>query len=80
METCLEKQCEELRTEILKLDKWVLSLKKHSEITSPEEFEGQRGEQVANIMLAYRHLEDARMRLGKVMQQCQGGVSIFDRK
>ena len=32
-----------------------------------------------NITLAFRHLEDARMRLGKVMQAYQGGVSIFDR-
>ena len=32
----------------------------------------------ANITLAFRALEDARMRLGKVMQAYQGGVSIFD--
>lgn len=33
----------------------------------------------ANIMLAYRHLEDARMRLGKAIQATEGGVSIYDR-
>lgn len=33
----------------------------------------------ANIMLAFRHLEDARMRLGKVAQAMDGGVSIYDR-
>ncbi len=32
----------------------------------------------ANITLAFRHLEDARMRLGKVMQACHGGISKFD--
>ena len=32
----------------------------------------------ANITLAYRHLEDARMRLGKVIQAIEGGVSIWD--
>lgn len=37
------------------------------------------GEMKANIMLAYRHLEDARMRLGKAIQASEGGVSIFDK-
>lgn len=36
-------------------------------------------EMVANMMLSYRHLEDAAMRLGKAMQAYQGGVSILDR-
>lgn len=39
-----------------------------------------RGEMIANTMLAYRHLEDARMRLGKVIQAYDGGISIYDRK
>lgn len=33
----------------------------------------------ANLMLAFRHLEDARMRLGKAIQATEGGVSIYDR-
>ena len=33
----------------------------------------------ANVMLAVRHCEDARMRLGKAIQACEGGVSIFDK-
>ena len=33
----------------------------------------------ANLTLAFRGLEDARMRLGKVMQAAQGGVSILDK-
>ena len=33
---------------------------------------------IANLTLAFRHLEDARMRIGKVMQAYQGGVSILD--
>lgn len=36
-------------------------------------------ELAANITLAYRHLEDARMRLGKAIQALEGGVSIFDK-
>lgn len=37
------------------------------------------GEVKANIMLSYRHLEDARMRLGKVLQALEGGKSIYDK-
>lgn len=37
------------------------------------------GEFNANIMLAYRHLEDARMRLGKALQALDGGVSVYDK-
>jgi hypothetical protein len=39
-----------------------------------------RGEMLANATLAYRHLEDARMRLGKVIQAYDGGVSVYDKK
>ena len=33
----------------------------------------------ANLTLSFRHLEDARMRIGKVLQAHQGGISILDR-
>jgi hypothetical protein len=36
-------------------------------------------EAAANLMLAYRHLEDASMRLGKTIQAIDGGVSVYDR-
>jgi hypothetical protein len=36
-------------------------------------------EAIANAMLAYRHLEDASMRLGKVLQALDGGVSVYDK-
>lgn len=39
----------------------------------------QQSEMKANIMLAYRHMEDVTMRLGKVVQAVQGGVSIYDK-
>jgi hypothetical protein len=38
-----------------------------------------RGEVMANLTLCYRHLEDASMRLGKVLQHRNGGVSIYDK-
>lgn len=37
------------------------------------------GEMKANIMLSYRHLEDARLRLGKVIQAYDGGTSVYDK-
>lgn len=37
-----------------------------------------RGEVIANLMLAYRHLEDASMRLGKAIQARDGGTSVYD--
>jgi hypothetical protein len=36
-------------------------------------------EAIANATLAYRHLEDASMRLGKVIQALDGGVSVYDK-
>jgi hypothetical protein len=36
-------------------------------------------EAIANVMLAYRHLEDASMRIGKAMQALDGGASVYDR-
>ena len=38
-----------------------------------------KGEAAAQAMLAVRHLEDARMRLGKVIQYSGDGVSCFDK-
>lgn len=37
------------------------------------------GEVIANFMLAYRHLEDASMRLGKAIQALDGGISVYDK-
>lgn len=34
-----------------------------------------RGEEIANLTLAFRHLEDAAMRVGKAIQAYEGGVS-----
>lgn len=39
-----------------------------------------RSEVIANIILAYRHLEDASMRLGKALQDQDGGVSVYDKR
>jgi hypothetical protein len=41
--------------------------------------ETDQGEMIANLMLAYRHLEDASMRLGKAIQAFDGGKSVYDK-
>ncbi len=38
-----------------------------------------KSEMKANLMLCYRHLEDAAMRLGKVLQAKDGGKSVYDK-
>jgi hypothetical protein len=50
-------------------------------IKSEPEKEGfNKGECIAQAMLALRHVEDARMRIGKVIQYADGGTSIYDKK
>jgi hypothetical protein len=81
--------CELLRQAILEISKPLLELKKHPEINMSafendpllkltDEARERESEMKANIMLAYRHLEDARMRIGKVIQAYDGGTSIYD--
>ena len=40
--------------------------------------DADRGELMANITLAFRHTEDAAMRLGKAIQAYDGGRSCYD--
>ena len=51
----------------------------HPVFDAEVENNADHGEMRANIMLAYRHLEDATMRLGKVLQAHDGGVSVYDK-
>lgn len=79
-EVNIETECERLRGCIHDIATTILILKGHSDLNQPVEgFLGQHDEMLANLTLSYRHMEDARMRLGKVMQQIQGGVPVFDR-
>jgi hypothetical protein len=40
---------------------------------------GEPSEAYANVTIAYRHLEDASMRLGKAIQALDGGISVYDK-
>ena len=59
-----------LRAEIATIDKALFETR--------NQVHGLSSEAIANIMLAHRHLEDARMRIGKVIQALEGGQSILD--
>ncbi len=69
------------RADIEAMKRRVKALMVHDDLCSVDISEDQLArdaETRANIMLAYRHLEDARMRLGKVLQAQAGGVSCYD--
>ena len=68
----------DMRAQIKRLAKYVNDTK---ESHANDESDGieNRGEVMANITLAYRHLEDASMRIGKTIQAKDGGVSVYDK-
>lgn len=74
--------CTNTRTDIKAIGKSVMTLRKtvmgwpESESFSLE----TKSEILANIMLCYRHLEDAQMRASKAMQAFDGGVSVYDKQ
>ena len=76
--TTLIDKVKEIRSLALAWESAILALKKNSDIATINNSD-TLGEVIANIMLAYRHVEDARMRLGKVIQAMSGGVSVYDK-
>lgn len=74
-----EVACAGLRVDIQGDAVRLLELKANKRFTEDEDYVGQHGEMRANIMLAFRHLEDARMRVGKILQAAGDGVSILDK-
>lgn len=53
-------------------------LKAITEDLGVHRLQAQPSEVAANITLAYRHLEDASLRLGKAIQALDGGTSVYD--
>jgi hypothetical protein len=84
-----EDQCQDLRHHILECAELVRLLLKHPHLENPLNGPGVISRQELNqaleynqeicdnVMLAYRHLEDARMRLGKAIQASDGGASLY---
>jgi hypothetical protein len=71
---------QELRAEILGLDKVLLSMRKETQQIDPTWNRAiDIHEMLANLELAHRHLEDARMRMGQFLQPFDGGTSVYDK-
>lgn len=68
-----------LRDECKEVEKRTRALIDHPVFRGDQAFANQHDEMQAQVMLAVRHLEDARMRLGKVCQYAGDGVSIYDK-
>jgi hypothetical protein len=84
----LKEVCANLRRELKGIEETLRALKQHPDVPEPrrpgaavpEKFPGQAGEMLAQAMLAVRHIEDARMRVGKILQYADDGVSILDKQ
>ena len=57
--------------------RFVKMLMVHPDFENEQTNANQHGEMKANVMLTYRHLEDARMRMGKAIQAYDGGKSVY---
>lgn len=68
--------CEELRRDIKHIADKLRRIYRPPEPYDPS----QPAEAYANATLAYRHLEDASMRLGKAIQAIDGGTSVYDKE
>ena len=77
-EMTMDKLCTKYRAELEKIGRHIFGVNKfHSMFHTDQKFVDEHGEIHANLMLAYRHIEDARMRLGKVFQAMDGGKSVY---
>lgn len=79
MEEELEVQANELRGNCLAIEKRIRNLTKHGDFHNQVFTADQYNECKTQLMLAVRHMEDARMRLGKLIQYSKDGVSIYDK-
>ena len=78
-EMTVKEICDKLRIDIKSIGDLTHALLNHSDFDGEQKYQGQHSEMKANIMLTYRHLEDARMRVGKILQAADDGVSILDK-
>ena len=84
-ELTMKQECTNLRTDIQSLKIRLAALHEHSAFDNEDMIlargecpDSQKANMHANITLAFRHLEDARMRVGKTIQAAMGGVSVYD--
>jgi len=79
MEETLESVSNYYRSELKKIEDHMRLQMNADFFKNEQAFNNQHSEVKANIMLVVRHLEDARMRLGKVLQYAKDGISILDK-
>ena len=72
---------DELRAELLVIERRSRALESLIALRRPSDHgpSPDVGEVFAQAKLAVRHVEDARMRLGKVLQYARDGVSVYDK-
>ena len=70
-----KERCFVVREGLKPFEEKIKDLKRNVEVPR----EGDPGEMFADVMLALRHLEDCRMRLGKAIQAYDGVVSVYPR-
>jgi hypothetical protein len=70
--------CKNLRKLIKSIGAEVTDTYLHPVFDEAEGEKSNHDEMRANLMLCYRHLEDAAMRLGKAIQAYDGGKSVYD--
>ena len=75
----LQEICGEYREQCKQLEVGSRYMVESDAFAGEQAFPNQHGEMKAQLMLAVRHLEDARMRFGKVLQYSGDGVSIYDK-
>lgn len=74
IEDALKPECDSIRADLLAIEKRARALMESVTIVV-----GPLGsERYDHAHLAVRHIEDARMRIGKVLQYARDGVSCFD--
>lgn len=78
-EMTVKEVCDKMRKEIKGIELEARALMDNSEFKNEQIARNQHSEMKANIMLTVRCLEDARMRVGKILQWADGGLSIYDK-
>jgi hypothetical protein len=73
-----KRRCNEIRNSIQESGDDIMELSRHDVFLQLPDRIGQHAEVKANIQLAFRHIEDARMRLGKVIQAASSGESCYE--
>ncbi len=78
IEDALKPECDSIRADLLAIEIRIRKLDLFQPGVSQPRDGLQGFEREAQATLALRHVEDARMRIGKVLQHARDGVSCFD--